>query len=57
MTKSVFGLFIFLLLGEFVSQDEVYPTLRNDSFKRGEVLQYKMSYGIFTIGKASVNIH
>lgn len=37
--------------------NDVYPTVNNESFKRGEVLHFKMTYGIFTVGRGTANIH
>lgn len=51
----------FVLLGlltGFVSyRNDVYPFVKNVSFTRGEVINFKMTYGIFTVGKGSVTIH
>ena len=54
-------LFVWILLGYFFSgftseQIDIFPAVRNDSFSKGEVLEYKMSYGIFTVGKGSTRI-
>lgn len=54
-------LFSWLLLGFVFSaftaeRKEIYPVVKNDSFSKGEVLEYKMSYGIFTVGKGSTKI-
>jgi hypothetical protein len=58
MRKLTFGAFIFLLLTGFISENkEAYPSVKNDSFSRGEVLNYKMNYGFFTIGKGKALIH
>ncbi len=47
-----------LLLSAFQKEDnEVYPLVKNESFKRGEYLEYRMHYGIFNIGKGMVKIH
>jgi len=35
---------------------EIYPLVKNDSFQKGEVLEYKMTFGIFTVGKGSFRI-
>ncbi|MBX2963071.1 MAG: DUF3108 domain-containing protein [Cyclobacteriaceae bacterium] len=48
---------ITLLTAFTLGQNEVYPRVRNVSFTKGEVLEYKMSYGIFNIGKGSTVIH
>jgi hypothetical protein len=54
-------IFSFVLLGLFTGfisyRNDVYPQLKNVSFTRGEVINFKMTYGIFTVGKGSVRIH
>lgn len=68
--KGVFDIFnstfirsSFLLIGLIFicAQDqlpEVYPHRNNESFNPGEVLEFKMTYGILgTIGKGSVKVH
>lgn len=59
MKKLVFGLFVLLVLSGFISQDETehYVSVRNQSFARGEEINFKMTYGIFTVGKGSARIH
>src|SRR6478752_2698047 len=58
MKKLLFSLFIVAILSGFVIQDiEVYPFHKNESFARGETIQFKMTYGFFTVGKGSVKIH
>lgn len=37
--------------------NDTYPYIRNESFRRGELLEYRMHYGIFNIGKGTVKIH
>ncbi len=52
--------YIILLLALFAFSDErndVYQVVKNNSFARGEVLYYKMSYGFLNIGKGTVRIH
>lgn len=58
MKRGAFSFFIVALLSGFVAeQNDTYPPIKNQSFKRGEVIEFKMTYGIFTVGKGSVNIH
>ncbi|MBL0744202.1 DUF3108 domain-containing protein [Chryseolinea lacunae] len=58
MKRGAFSLFIIALLSGFVAeQNDSYPPVKNHSFTRGEVINFKMTYGIFTVGKGSVNIH
>lgn len=47
-----------LLLSGFIAQkNEIYPVVKNPSFSRGEMIHFKMTYGIFTVGKGSAQIH
>jgi hypothetical protein len=55
--KLVYGIvFCFMLLAFSSERKEIYPVVKNYSFGKGEVLEYKMSYGIFTVGKGSTKI-
>ena len=58
MNKALFGILLVFVLCGFVSegQDVMLPIIRNDSFKRGEVIEFKMTYGFFTVGKGSARI-
>lgn len=57
MKKLFYGLiFIVLFAGFSGERDEVYPRVRNDSFQKGEVIKFKMTFGIFTVGKGSAQI-
>lgn len=49
---------IFTFLTAFMSADEkvVYPGISHDSFNRGEKLEYKVNFGIFTIGEGKMII-
>jgi hypothetical protein len=52
------GLWLFLLITAFSDErNDIYPPVRNESFERGEVLKFKMTYGIFTVGRGSATIH
>lgn len=58
MKKITFGFGLFLLLAGFAGErNDVYPLVRNESFSKGEVLNFKMTYGIFTVGRGSAIIH
>jgi hypothetical protein len=59
MEKFLFGIFVILVLSGFVtdSGDHLYPAVQNESFKRGEIIDFKMTYGFFTVGKGSARIH
>ncbi len=57
MKKFVYGLLLTVALSAFTSErKEIYPVVKNESFIKGELLEYKMSYGIFTVGKGSTRI-
>lgn len=48
---------VLLSLCGFISQrSEIYPSVRNPSFTRGEVISFKMTFGIFTVGKGKAQI-
>jgi hypothetical protein len=58
MKKLLFSFFSVAILCGFVAQDSgVYPVLKNESFARGEIIHFKMTYGFFTVGKGNVKIH
>ncbi|MCK6618019.1 MAG: DUF3108 domain-containing protein [Cyclobacteriaceae bacterium] len=49
---------LLMLVSAFQSErNDIYPFVKNESFTRGELLEYKMHYGIFNIGKGTVKIH
>ena len=51
----VIGL-LFILTGFTGEEPLLYPAVKNESFKRGEHLDYKMNYGIFTVGRGTARI-
>jgi hypothetical protein len=58
--KLVLGFLLLLLFSGFIQDDnnnDIYPVVRNESFKKGEVIKFKMTYGIFTVGKGSAQIN
>lgn len=56
--RALFGLGLFILLAGFTGErNDIYPPVKNESFVRGEMLNFKMTYGIFTVGKGSAHIH
>ncbi|MCS6974672.1 MAG: DUF3108 domain-containing protein [Cyclobacteriaceae bacterium] len=58
MKRAAFLLFYPFLLAAFQPEaNDVYPYIKNESFRRGEYLEYRMHYGIFNIGKGTVKIH
>jgi hypothetical protein len=57
MSRLILWLFFICILSAFSSdRKEIYPAVKNDSFLKGEFVEYKMSYGIFTVGKGSTRI-
>lgn len=58
MKRLLPGVLLLLTASAFVStRNDVYQRVPNKSFTRGEVLRFKMSYGIFTVGRGSAQIH
>ena len=59
MKRVLPGILLFLVLAAMVGREEtdIYKAVPNDSFSRGEVLEFKMSYGIFNVGKGYAKIH
>jgi hypothetical protein len=56
--KLIFGLLLcFILAGFSGERNDIYPFVDNDSFTRGESLKFKMTYGIFTVGRGTASIH
>ncbi len=52
-----FGFSLTVILCGFVTDTkETYRYIKNDSFARGEAIYFKMTYGIFTVGKGNVQI-
>lgn len=57
MKKLTFAIFCVLIFSGFIQPDnEIYPLVKNESFSRGEVIHFKMTYGIFTVGRGSAHI-
>ena len=56
MKKLFLFLFIALLCSAFISDKEHNPT-RGHSFAKGENLEFKLHFGIFTVGKAKIEVH
>lgn len=46
-----------ILFGFTSDKEEIYPFVKNDSFRRGEYIKYKLEYGFFTVGKGHAIIH
>ena len=59
MKRLFSGIFLFVVLSGFSqrSSTEKLPLVRNESFQRGEIIDFKMTYGFFTVGKGSARIH
>ena len=57
MQKLVYGLLLIVSFSSFSDKrGEIFKTVINESFGKGEVLEYKMSYGIFTVGRGITRI-
>lgn len=59
MIRTSLWVLLFAILAGFTGgiRNDVYLPVKNESFLRGETLHFKMTYGIFTVGKGSANIH
>jgi hypothetical protein len=59
MVRICLWFILFIVLAGFGSskRNDIYMPVRNESFSRGETLHFKMTYGIFTIGRGSAIIH
>ena len=57
MKRASLILFLLAIFCGFAKEDSVYPPVKNESFRRGEVINFKMTYGFLTVGKGSVIIH
>lgn len=57
MRRITYSFLLFAVLSGFIAEDEdIYPPIKNVSFARGEVINFKMTYGWITVGKGSVTI-
>jgi hypothetical protein len=57
MKKWISGIGIVLLFAAFSGdRNDVHPYVKNESFTKGEVLHFKMTYSFFTVGKGSAQI-
>jgi hypothetical protein len=58
MRKTLFGFLWIIVLASFSGeQQDFYPPVKNESFRKGETLHYKMTYGIFTVGRGRTHIY
>ena len=57
INKVLFFVFV-LVISAFTmkSDDNIYRPVSHDNFTGGEVLEYKVSYGMFSVGKAQIKI-
>src|SRR5687768_10898348 len=57
MRKIISGWFLLLLLASFTGErNDIYPLVKNESFTRGEVLKFKMTYGFIRVGEGTAVI-
>src|SRR5690606_25127108 len=56
--KVIIAFLSLILLASFddASTSHLYSPVENESFSRGETLHFKMTYGIFTVGKGMTNV-
>lgn len=55
MKKWLLYIFLFVGLTAFIggnSDDDVYPEINQKSFLPGEIIEYRLNFSIFTVGKA-----
>jgi hypothetical protein len=58
MGKVIIVILLAFVLTSFQTErGPEYSYVRNESFGRGEVINFKMTYGFFTIGKGSARVH
>ncbi len=59
MVRTSLWLLLFSALAGFADggKNDIYMPVRNESFSRGETLHFKMTYGIFTVGRGRATIH
>lgn len=59
MQRFLFTGFLLLLITGFtwVEYGEIFTPVKNESFSRGEVLEFKMNYGFIPVGRGSAKIH
>ncbi len=59
MVRICLWFVLFAALASFAGsgRNDVYMAVQNESFARGETLHFKMTYGMFTIGRGSAFIH
>lgn len=58
MRRFLPGIILLIMASAFqTTRNDAYQRVPNHSFTRGEVLEFKMTYGIFTVGKGSTQIH
>src|SRR5689334_17653761 len=59
MKRWPVAILLLLVISGFVGDCglDVYSLVRNESFTRGDVLDFKMNYGNFTVGKGSARIN
>lgn len=56
MKTFAFGIFIVLVLCGFIQEHDPHPRVKNECVRRGETIEFKMTYGFFTVGKGSVQV-
>lgn len=58
MKHLVYFLLILLLTSSFIeARKEAFIHIPHESFTTGEVLEYKLNYGVFAVGKAQMKVH
>ncbi|MDN5204644.1 DUF3108 domain-containing protein [Fulvivirgaceae bacterium BMA10] len=58
MKRLITGLVIIIFFSAFAVNDTgIYKDVEHNSFAKGELLQFKVTFGIFTVGKGQMKIH
>lgn len=58
MKHVIYILLVFLLVSSFTEvKEEKLAYIPHESFTTGEVLEYKLNYGLFAVGKAQMKVH
>lgn len=56
--KVFYSLLLFIALTAFTGErNDIFPAVKNESFTRGETLKFKMTYGIFTVGRGRATVN
>ena len=57
MKNIIYFIAILLISSAFTSSEKEHATVSFPTFTTGEILEYKLNYGLFTVGKAQMKVH